>query len=410
MKLKDNYNNLRDRVYDFGESYFNKQGDALIKEMEDYITGESNNLETDIVDNVLKNKTYSEKIKKEAEAILEDATRARSDFADINKIFKPIISPNLKKDSKVKDSGFVVACEEGDKWFNEQGEPDAYENAKIFETYEDADRWRNSKGEGSVQEYNANSSVWETVETKQVLDSDGFWTEYTWYKDNNGHHVMIFGDTDLYTPENSSADAEFENEEEAKEWFDNYEGFEDEDEEFTIEDTDVDDVFIQDNEGDLFDVIAFKIKPYEKHILAEDIPENEARELVEKYKQEHPEFNVYAPASKKQTEERKEAYKKTDEYSEYCDKIYEALEKEINPEDVFNDNLRSYEKFCEEIIPDEIANDDIKYDCLCSYAEEAYNELVEEAKKTSEYEDLEEQAAAEARDYEAMVDYHWYHR
>ena len=70
---------------------------------------------------------------------------------------------------------------------------------------------------------------WEEMYSKQVEDSDGFMTDYTWYvKDNaNGSetHVMIFGDQDLYTPVNSEPDAEFDSEDAAREWFDNYKGF-----------------------------------------------------------------------------------------------------------------------------------------------------------------------------------------
>lgn len=70
---------------------------------------------------------------------------------------------------------------------------------------------------------------WEEMESKQVEDSDGFMTDYTWYvKDNDDGsetHVMIFGDQDLYNPLNSEPDAEFDAEDIAREWFDNYHGF-----------------------------------------------------------------------------------------------------------------------------------------------------------------------------------------
>ena len=70
---------------------------------------------------------------------------------------------------------------------------------------------------------------WEEMESKQVEDSDGFMTDYTWYvkdnEDGSETHVMIFGDQNLYTPMNSEPDAEFDGEEVAREWFDNYKGF-----------------------------------------------------------------------------------------------------------------------------------------------------------------------------------------
>lgn len=66
-------------------------------------------------------------------------------------------------------------------------------------------------------------------------------TDYVWYvKDNEDGseiHVMIFGDADLYNPLNSESDAEFDSEEAAQEWFDNYYGFEEDDEEPSIEES-----------------------------------------------------------------------------------------------------------------------------------------------------------------------------
>lgn len=68
---------------------------------------------------------------------------------------------------------------------------------------------------------------WEIVERKSVMDSDGFYTDYTlWHNILTDEWVTIFGDTDLYDPTNTTPDAEFETESEAIEWFDDYNGFE----------------------------------------------------------------------------------------------------------------------------------------------------------------------------------------
>ena len=40
---------------------------------------------------------------------------------------------------------------------------------------------------------------WKEVATKQVMDSDGFMTDYTWYT-NGDEHICIFGDKELYFP------------------------------------------------------------------------------------------------------------------------------------------------------------------------------------------------------------------
>ena len=80
---------------------------------------------------------------------------------------------------------------------------------------------------------------WAFVTSKSVKDFDGFWTDYSMWRevtmDDNGnpkmldHFVFIFGDNDVYNPHNSEPDWECDSVEEAQEWFDNYEGFEDED-------------------------------------------------------------------------------------------------------------------------------------------------------------------------------------
>lgn len=66
----------------------------------------------------------------------------------------------------------------------------------------------------------------ELVDTKSIPDLDGFYTDYTWYVNTKtGQHVMVFGDMDLYKPKDGIYDAEFDNEDEAQEWFDSFEGF-----------------------------------------------------------------------------------------------------------------------------------------------------------------------------------------
>ena len=66
---------------------------------------------------------------------------------------------------------------------------------------------------------------WENKGTKEVPDPmDGFITEYSlWQNQETKEWVCIFGDTDLYNPNNSEPDVSFEqNEEEARSWFENY--------------------------------------------------------------------------------------------------------------------------------------------------------------------------------------------
>lgn len=89
-----------------------------------------------------------------------------------------------------------------------------------------------------------------TIDSKQVKDSDGLWTDYTMYKrvettkdnwsaflkspdskkckipdDFNTRYIFVLGDSDYYEPEIDTPDYKCETEEEAYEWFDNYTGF-----------------------------------------------------------------------------------------------------------------------------------------------------------------------------------------
>jgi hypothetical protein len=64
--------------------------------------------------------------------------------------------------------------------------------------------------------------------SKPVKDADGFYTDYTMYFDTEiNWYVFVFGDKDIYLPENSDFDWTCETEDEAWEWFDSYNGFED---------------------------------------------------------------------------------------------------------------------------------------------------------------------------------------
>lgn len=75
------------------------------------------------------------------------------------------------------------------------------------------------------------SREWVELRTKAVLDSDGFYTDYTMYQNiDDGSFIFMFGDKDVYEPDRAYADYETDSEEVANEWFDSYEGFADEDE------------------------------------------------------------------------------------------------------------------------------------------------------------------------------------
>ena len=84
------------------------------------------------------------------------------------------------------------------------------------------------------------SAKWNEVKSKSVMDSDGFYTDYTWYTDGTTH-IFMFGDKDLYEPDEDYADWVCDSEEVASEWFDSYTGFESDDWDNFEEDEIVDD-------------------------------------------------------------------------------------------------------------------------------------------------------------------------
>lgn len=75
---------------------------------------------------------------------------------------------------------------------------------------------------------NLENSPYTEIASKQVMDSDGFMTDYTMYMNiNTGEYVFVFGDKDVYSPDDGYFDWECETEAEARAWFDNYTGFSD---------------------------------------------------------------------------------------------------------------------------------------------------------------------------------------
>ena len=107
---------------------------------------------------------------------------------------------------------------------------DAKKAFTVFATYGDAAR--RSKDECLSE--NFGNGEWQEVASKTVEDSDGFLTDYVWYTDGD-RHVFVFGDSDIYRPEDGEFDWEIdivkgreaESDKEAQEWFDSYEGFAD---------------------------------------------------------------------------------------------------------------------------------------------------------------------------------------
>lgn len=81
-------------------------------------------------------------------------------------------------------------------------------------------------------EYDEPGKGFTEIASKQVQDSDGFYTDYTMYRDiETGEYVFVFGDRDMYTPESGGFDWSCDTEQEAWEWFNDYHGFGEDDDE-----------------------------------------------------------------------------------------------------------------------------------------------------------------------------------
>jgi hypothetical protein len=92
--------------------------------------------------------------------------------------------------------------------------------------------WLGFKNWEELEHINNGEEHYEEIATKEVRDADGYKTEYTMYhnvwKDT---YIFMFGDRDVTEPDDDYADYECETLKEAKEWFESYNGFGDEEDE-----------------------------------------------------------------------------------------------------------------------------------------------------------------------------------
>ena len=112
----------------------------------------------------------------------------------------------------------------GDTVFEKDGED-------ISDTYTATHNYLFTKKYSVNESYDSDYTYedrYERIKSKSVPDFNGFYTDYTMYYDNEeDRFVFIFGDNDIYDPYNSEPDWECETEEEAEDWYNDYNGFED---------------------------------------------------------------------------------------------------------------------------------------------------------------------------------------
>lgn len=189
-----------------------------------------------------------------SEGSLRDAQKAKT-WQEVYKLFDKIVDKYMPDAEKIEKEVYNL-----------------YEKNKGLKQYQEAyDHWID-EADLSIEnneEHEIESSVdideetedpkWICLDIKHVRDSDGMLTDYALYttKDED-KYICMFGDADLYAPDEMYADAEFDTEDEALEWFENYVGPGDEDDDIysseeTNADEDIDDLDHPDQEFDSAD-------------------------------------------------------------------------------------------------------------------------------------------------------------
>lgn len=141
---------------------------------------------------------------------------------------------------------------------------------------------------------------WKELASKSVEDSDGFNTDYTLYT-NGETYICMFGDKDLYEPDEAYADYETENEQDAWDWFNSYTGFADEEDEYDIygsedleKNADSDDALWDVIDDEEFEFRGVQDVGYDNdgnimvifnHAISEDMIEPTAEELLTAFRQ-----------------------------------------------------------------------------------------------------------------------------
>ncbi len=147
--------------------------------------------------------------------------------------------------TNVRYKGYMIRLDRGGDGYNvydkhgelEDAGYDSIEKAKEF-----VDELENEAKRSYVRSSIDEDPKWICLDIKYVRDSDGMLTDYALYttKDED-KYICMFGDADVYAPDEMYADAEFDTEDEALEWFENYVGpgdEEDEDDIYSSEETD----------------------------------------------------------------------------------------------------------------------------------------------------------------------------
>ena len=154
--------------------------------------------------------------------------------------------------TNVRYKGYMIRLDRGGDGYNvydKHGELEDAGYTSIEKAKEFVDELENEAKGSYVRSSIDEDPKWICLDIKHVRDSDGMLTDYALYttKDED-KYICMFGDADVYAPDEMYADAEFDTEDEALEWFENYVGPGDE------EDEDDNDLVFIDPEFDEYDV------------------------------------------------------------------------------------------------------------------------------------------------------------
>lgn len=103
---------------------------------------------------------------------------------------------------------------------------------KFVDDLQECDKLFVKEDLSDIEEYDFDNSksIYKEIKSKQIPDMDGFMTDYTWYlREPDQLNVFVYGDKDYYKPEDGYFDYETENTKEAEDWFNSYNGFEEDD-------------------------------------------------------------------------------------------------------------------------------------------------------------------------------------
>lgn len=95
--------------------------------------------------------------------------------------------------------------------------------SEAFDLLNDDDLEELEMPDDQTASVNTDADNWELVDRKQIEDTDGFLTDYTLYRNIvTNWYICVYGDSEIYRPEDGDWDADFASVDEAIEWFDSY--------------------------------------------------------------------------------------------------------------------------------------------------------------------------------------------